>query len=70
MNRYPKPGEILQIMNFIGKDFVDDMIAQFEYRNGDYIYVRTLKKGVVIERYITELEPYELPPAKSEILPL
>lgn len=70
MNRYPKPGEILQIMNFIGKDFVDDMIAKFEYRDGDYIYVRTLKKKVLIERYITELEPYELPDVESEIMPL
>ena len=70
MNRYPKPGEILQIMNFIGKDFVDDMIAKFEYRDGDYIYVRTLKKKVLIERYITELEPYELPAVESEIMPL
>jgi len=41
MNRFPKDGEILQIMNFIGKDFVDDMIAKFEYRNGEYIlYLR------------------------------
>lgn len=38
MNRYPKPGEMVKIQNFIGKDFVDDMIATVEYRNGDYIY--------------------------------
>ena len=70
MNRFPKDGEILQIMNFIGKDFVDDMIAKFEYRNGEYIYVRTLKKGVLIERYLCELEPYTLPDVESEIMPL
>lgn len=63
MNTYPKVGEKVQIMNSIGKDFVDDMIAVVEYRDGEYIYVRTLKKRVLIERYINELEPY---PHKDE----
>lgn len=58
MNRYPRVGETVRITNFIGKDFVDDMIATVEQRDGDYIYVRTLKKRVLIERYINELQPY------------
>lgn len=58
MNRYPKVGETVQIMNDIGKDFVDDMIATVEYRDGEYIGVRTLKKRVLIERYPCELEIY------------
>ena len=70
MNRYPKVGEKVKIMNDIGKDFVDDMIAVVESRDGEYIYVRTLKKRVLIERYICELEPYppenESPGQRSE----
>ncbi len=58
MNRYPKVGEKVRILNNIGKDFVDDMIAVVDYRDGEYVYVRTLKKRVLIERYVNELEPY------------
>lgn len=56
MNRYPEIGETVKILDNIGADLENDRVGTVESRDGEYIFVRLNKSGVLCERYPCELE--------------
>ncbi len=61
MNRFPKVDEEVEVIPYQGKDLEHDRIGTVIRRNGEYIYIKLHKTGVVVECYSCELK---------EILPL
>lgn len=59
MDRYPKIGERVLILNDIGIEFVADKEGEVIERDGEYILIQLDKSCVVVERYICELESLE-----------
>ncbi len=59
---YPQPGEEVEIINFIGKEFENDKVGKVISRDGDYILIELNKSKVVVERYPCELR--EITPGK------
>ena len=59
MNRYPRIGETVRIINDIGADLNSDRIGIVESRDGDYILVRLNKSSVLCDCYPCELIPVE-----------
>jgi len=60
--KYIQPGDEVEVINFIGKEFEDDKIGKVISRDGDYILVKLNKSKIVVERYPCELQ--EIVPGK------
>jgi len=56
MNRYPKVGEEVEIIIPMAPSLKGDNIGVVEHRDGDYIYIKLNKSGVVVENYSCELK--------------
>ena len=57
MNRYPKVGEDVEIIIPMAPSLKGDNIGEVVERNGEYIYIKLKKSGVVVENYTCELKP-------------
>lgn len=70
MNRYPRIGETVRIINDIGVALNSDRIGTVESRDGEYILVRLDKSGVLCDCYLCELDPVEDHGARGTHIPL
>lgn len=59
MNRYPKVGEEVEIIIPMAPSLKGDNIGVVIERNGEYIYIKLNKSGVVVENYPCELNSIE-----------
>lgn len=59
MNRYPRIGEAVRILNSIGDDLANDRVGVVVDRDGEYVLIQLDMSEVLVERYPCELEPIE-----------